>query len=152
MKNIIKITLPLLAISMLSSFTYLQSNPRALWAILGDVQFDTPAGADVLTMSITPPTFGEKVLALEGKEITIEGYVIPLDFQGNYIVLSANPYETCFFCGGAGPETVMEVYLKNKKKIKSKMITVKGILELNKGDLEHLTYILKDAVVIEQKD
>lgn len=128
-----------------------QSNYRAIWATLGDVTYNKDAGEDALTLNITPPTFGPKVLALEGKEITIEGYVLPLDFQGNYIVISANPFATCFFCGGAGPETVMEVYLKGKKKVKAKSVVVKGVLQLNKGDLEHLTYVLKDATVIEKK-
>ena len=129
-----------------------QSNYRSIWAILGDVTYNTQEGEDALTLNITPPTFGKKVLALDGKEITIEGYVLPLEFQGNYIVISANPFATCFFCGGAGPETVMEVYLKGKKKVKSKTVVVKGTLQLNKGDLEHLTYVLKNAVVVEKQN
>lgn len=144
-----QLTFCLLFLSLSASLAQAQnSDYRAIWAILGDVTFDKQAGEDALTLNMTPPTFGEKVLALDGKEVTIEGYVLPLDFQGNYIVISANPFASCFFCGGAGPETVMEVYLTKKKKIKSKTVTVRGTLALNKGDLEHLTYILKNAVIV----
>lgn len=150
MKNILKLCLVVIIYSACVPTLFGQSEHRKVWAVLGDVTFDTKQGEDILTMNITPPTFGAKVLALEGKEITIEGYVLPLDFEGNYFVISSTPFASCFFCGGSGPETVMEIYLKGKKKVKSKTVTVKGILKLNRGDLEHLTYMLENAEVVEK--
>jgi hypothetical protein len=123
-----------------------QQDPRQLWAVLGRVTFN--GGNDVLSMNMVPPTYSREVLALEGKTITIEGYVIPMDFGGGYIVISSNPYATCFFCGGAGPETVMEVYLKEKKKIDVEKVTVRGKLVLNRGEIEHLTYMLQEAEIV----
>ena len=139
----------LFAFSLLSINLIAQDNdPRKIWATLGHVTFN--GGNDVLTMNMAPPTYSQDILALDGKEIIIKGYVIPMDFGGNYVVISSSPFATCFFCGGAGPETVMEVYLQSPKKIKSEQLTVKGRLQLNKGEMEHLTYMLKNAVIVEE--
>lgn len=101
-------------------------------------------------MNMAPPAYSKDIEALEGKEIMIRGYVLPMDFGDDYLVISSNPFATCFFCGGAGPETVMEVYLENAKDIDpNKQITVRGKLKLNRGEIEHLTYMLKSAKVVE---
>jgi len=55
------------------------------------------------------PTFSKEVKAVEGKEVFITGYVIPVDAASEFYVLSARPFAECFFCGGAGPETVIEL-------------------------------------------
>ena len=53
----------------------------------------------------------KKSRPLPGKEIVIKGYIIPVEGYKSHkeFILSAFPYNMCFFCGGAGPETVMEV-------------------------------------------
>lgn len=96
------------------------------------------------------PTFGPDVLALKGKEIQIRGYIIPVDENENIYVISAQPMASCFFCGGSGPESIMELQFKNRKeKFKTDEIrTIKGTLLLNPGDIEHLNYILKNATVV----
>jgi len=67
----------------------------------------------------------------------------------NYFVLSAYPYNLCYFCGNAGPETVMEVYMKNTIQYSSRPITVKGKLVLNQSDFDMLIYQLKEAKKID---
>ena len=96
------------------------------------------------------PVFGREVKALDGREITIKGYIIPVEeFSGqNYFVFSALPFNLCYFCGGAGPETVMEVYAPKKIPYTSKAITLKGKLKLNGTDGNHLMYILENAVLV----
>jgi hypothetical protein len=54
----------------------------------------------------------------------------------------------CFFCGGAGPESVMEVYAKEAIKYTTEAIIIKGKLELNSNDVNQLMYILNDAEMI----
>jgi hypothetical protein len=54
----------------------------------------------------------------------------------------------CFFCGGAGPETVMEVISKEPIKYTTEAITIKGKLDLNANDINRLMYGLKDAELI----
>jgi len=56
-----------------------------------------------------------------------------------------------FFCGGAGPETVIDILPKNKLKKRlttDEKITFKGKLRLNANDLDYLNYILDDAELV----
>ena len=57
----------------------------------------------------------------------------------------------CFFCGGAGPETVMEVYAKTPVKFTSEAVTLRGKLELNADDVNRLIYSLTEAEQIDVK-
>ncbi|WP_255590365.1 hypothetical protein [Algoriphagus sp. NBT04N3] len=56
----------------------------------------------------------------------------------------------CFFCGAAGPESVAVVYLKAKPpRMKvDQIIEVRGILDLNATDVEEMTFIIRDAIII----
>jgi hypothetical protein len=96
------------------------------------------------------PVFGDKIQKMEGKTITADGYIIPFEgmFKPEHIILSSLPLAECFFCGSGGPETVMEVMLKNPIKYTSKRVQVKGTLVLNSKDPEKLMYILKDAELL----
>lgn len=72
---------------------------------------------------------GMKMRDIENKRITIVGYFLDLDPDGKWFVLSKNPFATCFFCGKAGPETVLELlgYKNEKNKFKSDdMVEVTG--------------------------
>lgn len=97
------------------------------------------------------PIFSEEVKALDGTEITLQGWMIPLDeLRGeNYFVLSSLPFANCFFCGGAGPETVMEVFSKKQIDFTEKKIKVTGKLKINADDPLRLMYILNEAKLID---
>jgi hypothetical protein len=97
------------------------------------------------------PEFPIDLKALVGKEINLEGYYLPIDVDGDaYIILSKFPYSQCFFCGGAGPESIAEVSFKTKpdRFEADQFIRVKGKLKLNASDLEHGNFILEDAIVV----
>lgn len=115
------------------------------WTFLSDVQYSYIQNYDANVWYGTP-TFGDAIKALEGKEVIIKGYVLPMDIDGNQYVLSANPFNTCFFCGGAGQESVMELRLakKRRKYETDQVVTFIGILRLNDAELE-LNYILENA-------
>lgn len=95
------------------------------------------------------PKFGEDVQEMEGEQVSLQGYIIPFDgmFEPQKIIVSSLPIAACFFCGGSGPETVVEVYLKEEIKYTAKPVTVTGVMELNNSDYNKLMYILKDAVL-----
>lgn len=99
------------------------------------------------------PTFNEELLAIEGQDITLKGYIIPFE-SDSLFMLSALPFASCFFCGGAGPETAAEIVLKNptSKLVLDDYVTIKGKLQLNKSDINHLNFILKEAIFVENKD
>ena len=96
------------------------------------------------------PVFGSKIKNLEGKVVEADGYIIPFEgmFKPEHIILSSLPLAECFFCGSGGPETVMEVMLRNPIKYTSKRVRVRGKLTLNDKDPEKLMYILKDAELL----
>ena len=97
------------------------------------------------------PEFSEKIKKLEGQEVTADGYIIPFEgmFKPEHIILSSLPLAECFFCGSGGPETVMEVMLKDPIKYTSKRVKVKGKLVLNSKDPEKLMYILNEAELLD---
>lgn len=97
------------------------------------------------------PVFPSELKALIGKEINLEGYYLPIDIEGNaYIILSKFPFSQCFFCGGAGPESIAEVVFKSKqtKFEADQYLRVKGKLKLNSTDLEHGNFILEEAMLL----
>ncbi len=59
----------------------------------------------------------------------------------------------CFFCGGASPASVAEIYFKVKPpRFKAdQIIAVRGILKLNDSDIDHMNFILNDAELITGK-
>lgn len=54
----------------------------------------------------------------------------------------------CFFCGGAGPETVMEVEATEGIKYSADAIIIKGIMKLNDKDINRLMYKLVNAKLV----
>ena len=102
---------------------------------------------EVLGLKIDIPVFSKEVKTLEGKEVTVKGYIIPTDGYKSQkeFVFSAFPYNMCFFCGGAGPETVMEVMTKHPIQYTTEPIYLKGILKLNGTDVNRLIYSLEKA-------
>ncbi|MCU0324069.1 MAG: DUF3299 domain-containing protein [Spirosomaceae bacterium] len=120
------------------------------WKTLKDVRFQNKFFKD-LGEYLLFPTFGESVKKLEGKSVSIRGYMIPVDVNEGLYVISALPMSSCFFCGGSGPETIIEVNFKNKKmRFKTDEVrTIKGILKLNDSEIEHMNYILNTAELVE---
>lgn len=119
---------------------------KVTWEMLKDVTFKKKWYPQE-SIFMLYPTFGPGIKKMEGKEIIIKGYLIPVDASTNMYVLSAFPYSQCFFCGGAGPESVMSLkFRKNSKKFKTdEMHTLSGVLQLNADDVYEMNYILKDA-------
>ncbi len=99
------------------------------------------------------PRFPDNLKSLEGKEITIEGFYVPFAPEdGNYIIISKYPMSQCFFCGGGGPESIAEVNFKGPvpKFQVDDVITVRGKLKLNSEDIEHVNFILTEAILVKK--
>jgi hypothetical protein len=120
------------------------------WTDLMDITFkDVYLESD--DIYVYYPLFKEKQKSLDGREIAITGYIIPVDVELNQYVLSAFPFSSCFFCGNAGPESVMAIYFSsNDRNFKTdERLTLVGKLELNDTDVDELVYVLRDARVRE---
>ena len=116
------------------------------WRTLTDVDFKD-VYIDELDAYYWKPTFGASVKALEGKEVYITGYVIPVDYDEDFYVLSRYPFANCFFCGGAGPESVVDLRFKAKTRRyeTDERLTFKGKFALNANDVYQMNYILEGA-------
>tara|TARA_B110001454_G_C12715522_1_gene432417 strand:- start:630 stop:1067 length:438 start_codon:yes stop_codon:yes gene_type:complete len=92
------------------------------------------------------PTFSDSVKALEGKQITIKGYFLDVVSKENIYMLSKGPMASCYFCGQGGPESAIELEFRNKQNFKTdNIVSITGVLKLNKDDVEHFNYILKEC-------
>ncbi len=144
MKTILKTSLMLI---FFSATLLGQGNKVNIWRSLAEVDYkivkDEYGDAYV-------PVFNEEAKKLEGKEVEVDGFIIPFDgmFQPTQLILSSLPISECFFCGSGGPETVMEITMKEKIKYTAKRIRVKGKLKLNSDNPDKLMYILTDGVFL----
>jgi hypothetical protein len=84
----------------------------------------------------------------EGQEVLVTGYLIPVDVEANRYALSKNPFASCFFCGNAGPETVVELKFAEDpgRFATDKYLPIKGTLILNRKGSQ-LFFTLKNAQV-----
>lgn len=121
------------------------------WTELEDVTFEEFYDRDRSEWSLQAE-FAEDIQSLEGTEIEITGYVIPLDVSGEVYVLSAFAFTSCFFCGGAGPESVMGLEFSESpgRMHTDDVISVKGTLRLNVNPGLEFHYML-DNVEITKK-
>jgi len=117
------------------------------WGTLSDVVFEVKYDENV-GISYEEATFGPGVIPLEGQEVAITGYMIPLDGFGVAYALSRNPNSSCFFCGGAGPETVIELKLKPNAMRRYRTddrLLFRGTLQINRSNADNFTYVMLNA-------
>lgn len=134
----------------LQSYTAFSQNSipvKVSWGDLTDVRFNRKYHKELEEFFLFP-AFGPKVKSLEGKLIEIKGYMIPISLEDNLLVISAKPMASCFFCGAAGPESIIQVKMAVKTAFKTDQVaTLRGKLKLNPDDINELNYILMDASV-----
>lgn len=118
------------------------------WETLSDIEFSDMYMEDVDEYFLYP-YFGSKVRDLEGKQVILTGYILAIDPDEGYYILSKGPFASCFFCGAGGPETVVELKMKSDKDYfrMDELVTMKGILKLNADDIYQCNYIFKQAEV-----
>lgn len=139
-----------LFVSLLCGGLYAQpappQSPPNLWKTLAKVTFEKKYD-ELLGFKVDVPVFHEEVQALEAQIVEISGYIVPVEGYKSHeeFVFSAYPYNMCFFCGGAGPETVMEVTADEPVKFTTDRIKLRGKLLLNKDNINRLMYIMVDA-------
>lgn len=115
------------------------------WHVLAEVQF--VKSKDANGYEIEKPVFSKHLRSYQGKKITLKGYLIPMsevNGKASYM-LSSLPFNVCYFCGAAGPETVVELDTKEAIKFTTKQISIEGILSLNEHDIDHHIYIIKSS-------
>lgn len=144
-----KLLVPLFCLFSMAVFSQAKTD---MWNEFAKTKFE-PKYYEKLGEYIFYPSFSTELKALVGKEITLEGFYVPYAPEdGNYIILSKYPNNQCFFCGVGGPESVTEVFLKDTslKFHVDDVVTVKGKLKLNTDDIDHMNFIITDAVIVKK--
>lgn len=150
MVGTIRLRFPLLMLKIIililvcsSPFARLQAQNS--WKKLEAVAFQTIETKEGFPMDIA--VFGEAVKALEGTTIRLKGYIIPLEeLRGQkYFIFSRYPFNLCYFCGAAGPETIIEVRSQKEIPFTEDLIELEGRFETNASDPDHMMYLLKKA-------
>jgi len=92
--------------------------------------------------------FTKEVEALNGKEVTINGFMLPLEDSGKQKVFYlSRKTPTCPFCMPGGPTEVVYVKAKNPIEFSYDPLTLKGIFRLVDNEEKGVFFQLEGAVV-----
>lgn len=134
---------------LLATFLHLSldAQVKLTWEELEDVEFSDTFSDDFGDFT-SLPAFGKTPVKYNNKEVYISGYMIPVDAENNYYVLSRFTFNMCFFCGKAGPESVIQLKLAegHRQFFLDERVTLKGNFRLNYDDMTQCYYLLLDAV------
>lgn len=124
---------------------------QTTWKTLSKITFKKEFD-ELMGFKVDVPVFSKEIKSLAGKEVVVKGYIIPVEgFKSHKeFIFSAFPYNMCFFCGGAGPETVMEVMAAEPIEYTSESVKIKGTLSLNDSDINQLMFKLENAVLMDE--
>jgi hypothetical protein len=111
------------------------------WEMLAVPYSTTPDG-------LYEPQFPSWLDKYKNTEVVIQGYLVPVDVEGNQYALSRYAFSSCFFCGNAAPNTVVELVFKERPDdlITDQFVVVKGTLVFNADDPFRLFFILQQTV------
>jgi hypothetical protein len=126
--------------------------PSLIWPKLYDIKFENVT--DNLG-EYQKPIFSQATKSIEAKIVSLPGYMVPFDngkMKGKNFILTSLPLQACFFCGVGGPESVIEINLKEEIIYTEKLIEVQGILRLNESDPDRMVYRLEQAVFLGEVD
>ena len=127
------------------SFSSILGQKQLTWEDFADVSFE-PEYIEKYGAHFLMPSFGETIKAYDGAQVSIQGYFLDISGNGDVFLISQRPMASCFFCGGAGPETIVEVHFTEPPSFKTdQIVVVTGILKINERDVDHCNYILEKA-------
>jgi len=134
---------------LLGSFKNHNSNNVSIeidWEQLSSVTFKE-SWSNKYKMKTQKPVFDAAIKNLDGKQISITGFLIPITTYGNEYVISANPYAGCYFCGNAGIESIIELKFENNNiRFKTdRHSTIEGKLQLSENSDNEFIYVLQNA-------
>lgn len=116
------------------------------WEIIGELRYAEDSPGEYV------PVYSRALKALEGKEVELQGYMVPYERGVKYsrFALSVLPLFQCQFCGSGGIPPIVEVEATDPVRFSYKPITMKGRIKLNPDDVEKLEILLTGAVRMEK--
>src|SRR5690554_8176338 len=85
--------------------TEFQKPTEITWQLLGQIDFVKQKNA--YYGEVMYPMINSTLKALRGKKIKVWGCIVPYDSKS--YALTKNGFAQCFFCGIAGPDTMMRI-------------------------------------------
>jgi len=95
------------------------------------------------------PQFSDSVLALNNRNVRVQGYMMPLgsgEQHRSFLLTQQSP--SCPFCIPAGPEGLVEVVARAPVRLAEDAITLSGRLQVLRNDPNGLYYRLVDATPV----
>lgn len=119
------------------------------WKTLGMIKFIKKADKEY--GEVMSPQVNALLKQKATKKIAISGFIIPID--NTTYALSKNVFASCFFCGQAGPETIMGIKFKGATpKLKTdQYVTLVGTFRINENDVEDWIYHIDNAEIVKGK-
>lgn len=119
------------------------------WKLLGQIKYIKKPSADY-PEGVMYPVVNPTLKGKNKKTIVMSGFIIPIDNK-NY-ALSKNVFASCFFCGQAGPETIMGIKFKDPGiKLKTdQYVTLQGTFRYNDNDVDDWIYHIENAVIVKK--
>lgn len=119
------------------------------WKLLGMIKFVKKADKEY--GEVMYPVISPLLKQKNKKRIAMTGFIVPID-NVSY-ALSKNVFAACFFCGAAGPETIMGIKFRGvTPKLKTdQYVTLEGNFRVNENDVEDWIYHIEDAVIVKGK-
>lgn len=119
------------------------------WKLLGNIDYKKKPSKDY-PEGVMFPVINATLKAKQGKPIVMSGFVIPID-EKSY-ALSKTVFASCFFCGKAGPESIMGIKMKaGGQKFKTdQYVTLQGTFRYNDSDVEDWIYHIENAVIVKK--
>ena len=130
-----------------SVVSLVQTPPDTLsWRLLGRIKFITKPDPDF--GEVEWPVINTELKSLNKQRVVMSGFIVPIDNET--YALSKNTFSACFFCGKAGPETIMGIkWLKPSGRIKTDTyVSLEGNLRVNATDVNDWIYHIEDAVIV----
>ncbi|WP_330441851.1 hypothetical protein [Flavobacterium sp. C4GT6] len=119
------------------------------WKLLGEIKYVKKASDDY-PEGVMFPVVNSTLKAKNKKPIVMSGFIIPID--NKTYALSKNVFASCFFCGQAGPETIMGIKFKdpNMRLKTDQYVTLQGTFRYNDSDVDDWIYHIENAVIVKQ--
>lgn len=138
--------------TMLPSFNVVENGlmqaPDTLtWKLLGVIKYVNKPSKDYPD-GVMFPIINSTLKTKSNKKIVMSGFIVPID-NVSY-ALSKNVFASCFFCGQAGPETIMGIKFKGATpKLKTdQYVTMEGTFRYNDNDVNDWIYHIENAVIV----
>lgn len=121
----------------------LPQSKAPLWLVLAKTKIGEDDKRGLFTVAFPPA-----VKALDGRTVTLSGFMLPLDTtdRSHHFLLSRYT-PVCFFCPPGAPNEVVEVVARNGVEVTDRMLTVTGRLTLANGAEKGLFFQMDQATV-----